>query len=424
MKSLISFAVFLLLVTAPCLGQHNRGMTAGQEAKLKNLKDEVSRELTQNILRYWSLKMPDNVNGGFYGRIDATEKVYPDAEKGGILNARILWTFSSAYRILKDTAYLKIAERAKDYILNRFIDPEYGGAYMSLKADGTPLNTRKHVYTNAFFIYSLSEYYRATGDKTALTEAKKIFDLFEKYAADRENGGYFEVFNRQWQRLRERLIGESSEADEKTMNTSLHVMEAYANLYRVSHDKAVGERLRSMVEIFLDRIIDKERYHLICFLDRNWNGTSTIDSYGHDIEASWLLCESAGLLKDKKLLKRVQEASVRIANAASEGLQADGGMLTEKNYKTGEVRAQRSWWEQAETVVGYLNAFELTGEESYLDKSLACWEFIKKYFVDSRNGSWFTRLSENGIPGGDKAGFWICPYHNGRMCMEIIERVK
>ncbi len=205
----------------------------------------------------------------------------------------------------------------------------------SLKADGTPSNTRKQVYTNAFFIYGLAEYSRATGDKEALAEAMKIFDALEKYAADKEYGGYYEVFSQDWQRLRERMIGESSEKDEKTMNTSLHVMEAYANLYRVARDNIVSDRLRDLIEIFLDKIIDKKSSHLICFMDRQWNGTSTVDSYGHDIESSWLLLEAAKLLEDKKLTERVKEAGIKIANAAAEGIQPDGGMLTEKNYATG-----------------------------------------------------------------------------------------
>jgi len=178
------------------------------------------------------------------------------------------------------------------------------------------------------------------------------------------------------------------------------------------------------VEIFLDRIIDKKSSHLICFLDRNWSATSTVDSYGHDIESSWLLYEAALLLNDNELTGRVKTASVRIANAAAEGLQPDGSMLTEKNYTTGHIRTQKSWWEQAETVVGYLNAFELTGDASYIDRSLKSWDYIKKNFIDKKGGSWFSYVSEAGVPGGDKGGFWICPYHNGRMCMEVIERVK
>jgi mannobiose 2-epimerase len=424
MKNTISLLILVFIISNSVDGQDHKKITPEQKQKLEQLKKEVTEDLTRNILPYWSAKMVDNVNGGFYGRIDGNDKVYPEAEKGGILNARILWTYSSAYRVLGDTSYLRLAKRAKDYILAHFIDSKYGGAYLSLKADGAPSNTRKQVYTNAFFIYALAEYNRATGDKQALAEARKIFELFEKYAADKEYGGYYEVFSQDWQRVRERMIGESSDKDEKTMNTSLHVMEAYANLYRVSGDKLVGDRLRNLVEIFLDKIIDKKTSHLICFLDRSWNSTSTVDSYGHDIESSWLLDEAAGLLKDKKLIERVNVAGLNIANTAAEGYQSDGSMLTEKNYATGNFRTQRSWWEQAETIVGYLNAFELTGDESYLNRSLKCWEYTKKYFIDTKNGGWFSSVSESGVPGGDKAGFWICPYHSGRMCMEVIERVK
>jgi len=424
MENRICLLILVFSLSGSGYCQDHSKITPEQKQKLEQLKKEVSDDLTKNTLPYWTTRMVDNLNGGFYGRIDGNNIVYPEAEKGGILNARILWTYSSAYRVLGDKSYLRIAKRAYDYIIVHFIDREYGGAYLSLKADGTPSNTRKQVYTNAFFIYALSEYSRATGDKKALAEARKIFDLFEKHAADRESGGYYEVFNREWERIRERMIGESSDKDEKTMNTSLHVMEAFANLYRVSGDKVVGDRLRKMIEIFLDKIIDKKSSHLICFLDRNWNSTSTVDSYGHDIESSWLLYEAAVLLNDSELTGRVKTAGIKIANAAAEGFQPDGSMLTEKDYATGHITTQRSWWEQAETVVGYLNAFELTGDDSYLERSLKSWEYIKKDFIDKKGGSWFSYVSESGVPGGDKGGFWICPYHNGRMCMEVIERVK
>jgi len=395
-----------------------------QKARIEQLKNEVSADLTGNLLPWWSSKTVDYENGGFYGRVNSRDSVIADADKGGILNARILWTYSSAYRITKDTSYLRLATRAKDYILKYFIDKEYGGAYFSITAKGEPKNTLKQTYTNAFFIYGLSEYSRATGDKEALEAAKAIFELFEKHVLDKESNGYFEVFSRDWKRVRERMIGESSDKDEKTMNTSLHLMEAYACLYRVWPDKRMEERLRNMVNIFLDHIIDKNSYHLIVFLDRNWNSTSRIDSYGHDIESSWLLYEAAHLLKDPELLQRVKEVSVKIADAASEGLLADGGMLTEKDRETDHSRLTRSWWEQAESVVGYTNAYELTGNEDYLDKAIHAWNFIEIYMIDKENGSWFTSVTPEGIGGGDKAGNWICPYHNGRMCLEIIERVK
>lgn len=416
-------SALILMIAGPggCLEKPT--LKPGQKQKLIQLRGEVSDNLTGNILPWWSSRMIDSENGGFYGRIDGNEKVYPRAEKGGILNARILWTYSSAYRVLNDTSCLRIAKRAYDYISAHFIDREYGGAYMSVNYDGTPGNTRKQVYTNAFFIYALAEYSRATGDKAALEEAMTIFRTLETHAADREWNGYFEVFSREWERIRERLIGEESDLTEKTMNTSLHVMEAYANLYRVSGDRLVGERLGNMVRIFLDKIIDKNTSHLIPFLDRSWNSTASIDSYGHDIESSWLLYEAAGLLKNNELTEEVRKASIAIANAAAEGLRDDGSMVTELDRSTGHVSPGRSWWEQAESVVGYLNAFELTGEESYLEKSLRSWEYIKANFIDRTNGGWYSYVSEPGAPSGDKAGFWICPYHSGRMCMEVMERI-
>ena len=417
--------LFVIFLTINLTYGYDRGkVTTDQKQRLEQLKKEVSDNLTKNILPYWSGKMIDNVNGGFYGRIDGKEQIYPDDDKGGILNARILWTFSSAYRVLHDTAYLRVATRAKDYILAHFIDNQYGGAYRSVKANGEPSDTRKQIYTQTFFIYGLSEYNRATGDQEALKKAKEIFETFEKYAFDRESNGYFEVFTRDWKRVRDRLIGESSDTDEKTMNTHLHIMEAYANLYRVWPDKRMADRLRNLVEIFTEKIINKETSHLICFMDRNWKSTSTIDSYGHDIECSWLLYEAASLLGDKILLAKVKEISIKIANAAAEGLRQDGGMVSDKDFSTGHVRPGRSWWEQAETVVGYLNAFEISGNETYLDKAVNCWNYIEQHFIDKKNGGWFSSVTESGEPGrGDKAGFWICPYHDGRMCLEVIERV-
>jgi mannobiose 2-epimerase len=309
--------------------------------------------------------------------------------------------------------------------MTHFIDKEFGGAFRSVKSNGEPSDTRKQTYTQSFFIYGLSEYYRATGDNEALKTARDIFECLEKFALDKESNGYYEVFTRDWKRTRDRLIGEKSDNDEKTMNTSIHVMESYTNLYRVWPDKRMAERLRNMVELFLDKIVDKKTSHLICFLDKNWKSTSTIDSYGHDIESSWLVYEAASLFKDPVLLARVRETSIKIADAAAEGLQPDGSMIDEKDYGTGSVRSGRSWWPQVETIVGYMNAYEMTGKEKYLDYSINNWNYTKNYFVDSKNGGWYPSVNEAGVAGrGDKGGFWICPYHNGRMCLEIIERIS
>ncbi|MEI6048895.1 MAG: AGE family epimerase/isomerase [Bacteroidota bacterium] len=423
-KYLFIYTIALISFNLNAVGDINL-QKADSGARMNRLKTEVTANLTQNLLPYWSTRMIDKANGGFYGRINGNDQVFPDDDKSGILNARILWTYSSSFRVLKDTSYLRIATRAKDYIMSHFIDKQYGGAYWSVTSKGEPSDVRKQTYTQAFFIYGMAEYYRATGDKEALQTAKAIFEALEKYASDKEFNGYFEVFTREWERSRALLIGEKTINDEKTMNTHLHLMEAYANLYRVWPDKRVEERLKNLVEIFLNHIIDKNTSHLICFLDKNWIGTSTIDSYGHDIESSWLLYEAAQLLNDPDLHSRVREASIKIANAATEGIQPDGSMIDEKNTATGSLRTERSWWPQVETIVGCMNIYELTGEEKYLDYAINNWNYTKNHFVDNKNGGWFSSASESGAIGrGDKGGFWVCPYHNGRMCLEIIERVS
>ena len=425
MKGYLFIFVGLFLILSSGCKSRNSDQKPDPKLRIEQMKNEVEANLTKNLLPWWSAKTVDNVNGGFYGRINSDEKVFPDEDKGGILNARILWTYSSAYRVLKDTSYLRFATRAKDYILAHFIDKQYGGAYRSVNSKGEPSDTRKQIYTQTFFIYAMAEYYRATGNKEALETAKAIFELFEKYALDKESNGYFEVFTRDWKRSHDMLIGEETVTDEKTMNTHLHLMEAYANLFRVWPIEKMKDRLKNVVGIFLDKIIDKKTAHLICFMDRNWNRTSSIDSYGYDIEASWLLYEAANLAGDPDLLARVKQTCIRIADAATEGLQPDGSLLYEKDLSTQHIATERSWWVQSETIVGYMNAYELTGEEKYLDNSVNCWNYARQHLVDNKAGGWFSSVSESGVAGeGDKAGFWVCPYHNGRMCLEIIERVS
>lgn len=412
---------FLTIMEVPAFSQQ----AFVKEKKLKDLEKEVRVNLTTNILPYWSGRMIDEVNGGFYGRIDGGDKVYPDAVKGGILNARILWTFSAAFRILKDSAYLRIATRAKDYILSHFIDKQFGGAYLSLKSNGEPQDSRKQTYTQAFFIYALSEYYLASGNKESLRVAKEIYNLLEKYSFDKKFNGYFEAYSREWNRIKDKMIGEKTENDQKGMNTHLHILEAYANLYLCSGDERVGKSLRNLVELFNDRIVDKNSYHLINFLNEKWESTSPVQSYGHDIEASWLIVEAAHLVKDPILTEKTEKLSLKMVKAASEGLQADGSMIYEKDTITGVVNENRQWWPQAETVIGFVNAFQMTGDESYLLTAVNTWKYIDKNFVDHKNGEWFNSISGSRSKGrGDKGGFWKCPYHNSRMCMEIIQRAS
>ena len=415
---------FKILIIA-CLLMANAGCRNGETYDFKRIeafRDEVAADLTDNLLPWWSEKTPDYVNGGFYGRIDMNDSVYAEADKAGVLNSRILYTFSAAYRVTGDTSYLRIAARAKDYCIEYFIDKEFGGAYYSIDYKGVPKNTVKHIYTNCYFIYGFAEYARATGDREALEAAKSIFELFEKHAFDREYNGYFEEFNREWERVHLRMLG-TADIDDKTQNTTMQILLAYTNLYRVWQEERMAERLRNLVELFLDKIINPETYHLYYIMDRYLNNISDDRvSNGHDIELAWFLRDAALLLDDPQLLKRVEDASVKMAEAVEEAIQPDGSLLN--IIRTGSEN--RSWWPQTEAIVGYFDAWEISGDEKFLDIAINNWNYTRDHFIDRINGGWFSRVNADGEASGDKAASsgGICPYHNGRMSMEIMERVE
>lgn len=394
-------------------------------SRLMQFKEEVEETLTANILPYWIKNMVDKQNGGFYGRITGEEHLVPDAEKGAILNARILWTYSAAYRILDKPEYLEMATRAKREIIDRFYDKDFGGIYWSLDYQGHPLDTKKQIYAIGFAIYGLSEYNRATGDKESLTYAINLFDAIEKYSFDIQKNGYCEALTRQWGGIADMRLSEKDANERKTMNTHLHILEPYTNLYRVWKNEKLADQLRNLILIFLEKILDKETYHLDLFFDDDWHSKYRLFSYGHDIEASWLIYEAALVLGDELLLKRVESVVPGIVHAAEEGFSVTGGMIYEKHLDTNHIDSERHWWVQAETVIGFLNHYQLTGNEQSLDNSLACWDFIKKNLIDNQAGEWFWSIKADGTVNrsDDKAGFWKCPYHDGRMCMEVMERV-
>ena len=382
------------------------------------------RELTRNILPFWMEKMEDEVHGGFLGRISGTGTEDGSAAKGAILNARILWTFSAAYRILGKPEYLAAATRAKREIIDKFYDKEYGGVYWSLTPEGLPDDTKKQIYALGFAIYGLSEYSRATGDAEALEYAIRLFHDIERHSFDKGKNGYFEAFGREWGPIEDMRLSDKDINECKTMNTHLHILEPYTNLYRIWKDRELEKQLRNLICLFMEKILDQETGHLRLFFDEDWRSSHDIISYGHDIEASWLLHEAAEVLGDKTLLEKTRLASVSVADAASEGYIPGGGMIYEFHGDTAAVDADRHWWVQAETVVGYYNLWQMTGREDALKKALGCWEFIKEHIVDREGGEWIWSLRADGTANtdDDKAGFWKCPYHNGRMCLEIIER--
>lgn len=381
-------------------------------------------ELENNILPFWMNKMEDNEEGGFYGQITGEDELKPEASKGAILNARILWTFSSAYRLLKKPEYLETATRAKRYLIDRFYDPQYGGIYWELDYKGNPLDTKKQIYAIGFAIYGLSEYARATGDEEALAYAQQLFDVIEQHSFDSEQNGYVEALTRDWQPIEDMRLSDKDENEKKTMNTHLHILEPYTNLYRVWKDEQLERQLRNLIEVFITRILDPQTGHLNLFFEEDWTNKYRIYSYGHDIEASWLIHEAALILGDPEVLKRIEPIIIRIAQAADEGLNPDGSMIYENFLDKQKIDRELHWWVQAENVVGHINLYQHFGNTEALDTAVRCWEFIKTKLIDHEQGEWHWSLLPDGTVNrrDDKAGFWKCPYHNGRMCMEVIER--
>ena len=391
---------------------------------INQLRNEMRSELENNILPFWMNKMEDNEEGGFYGQITGEDELKPEASKGAILNARILWTFSSAYRLLKKPEYLETATRAKRYLIDRFYDPQYGGIYWELDYKGNPLDTKKQIYAIGFAIYGLSEYARATGDEEALAYAQQLFDVIEQHSFDSEQNGYVEALTRDWQPIEDMRLSDKDENEKKTMNTHLHILEPYTNLYRVWKDEQLERQLRNLIEVFITRILDPQTGHLNLFFEEDWTNKYRIYSYGHDIEASWLIHEAALVLGDPEVLKRIEPIIIRIAQATDEGLNPDGSMIYENFLDKQKIDRELHWWVQAENVVGHINLYQHFGNTEALDTAARCWEFIKTKLIDHEQGEWHWSLLPDGTVNrrDDKAGFWKCPYHNGRMCMEVIER--
>ena len=390
------------------------------------MKQEVQDVLQTNILPFWLNNMIDRENRGFYGRIDGHGQLHADAEKGAILNARILWTFSAAYRVLKRPEYLAAATRAKDYILEHFYDREFGGIYWSLDCFGRPKDTKKQFYAIGFVIYGLSEYARATGDREALDYAIRLFECIEQHSLDRKDNGYIEACTREWGEIADMRLSDFDANYPKSQNTHLHIIEPYTNLYRVWKDEHLEKALRNLINIFTDKILNPETHHLDLFFDNDWTrGAGHLESYGHDIECSWLMHEAALVLGDEEVLKKVEPIVQLVAKASEKGLNADGSMVHEANVDTGHVDDDLHWWVQAEAVVGFFNVYQYFGDEQALEKVTRCWQYIKQNLIDYDNGEWYWSRHADGTLNldDDKAGFWKCPYHNGRMCLELIERI-
>ena len=388
------------------------------ETRTDKFLQEVRENLTSCILPYW-LRLKDP-RGGFYGEVAADGTILYDAPRGVILNARIIWSFAAAYQALPDAAYLVAAVHARDYFLEHFCDHKYGGVYWSVDAAGERLDTKKQLYSQGFAIYALSELFKATGDDEVLKNAINLYKVVETYFADKENGGYIEALARDFSPLEDMSLSAHDINADKTMNSHLHVLEAYANLYQVWPD----EELKAAVEKLLDIIGTKVMAaggHLQLYFRKDWSVMPGGVSYGHDIETSWLALECAMALKDIDVVNRVRPWALAMGKAGNEGLFPDGSMRYEK-FLDGKYDDSRQWWVQAETVVGNLWLWKYHSDPQGAERALSAWNYIRENLVDSKDGEWWWAVLPDGKVdlSQPKVGFWKCPYHNTRMCLQVL----
>jgi cellobiose epimerase len=391
----------------------------------KEFRRQLKEELMGNILPFWMAHAVDKVNGGFYGALSNDLEIHNEVPRSAILSARILWTYSTAFRKLGDKAYLDMARRAYDYLMRVFLDPRYGGLYWNVEATGKPVLDRKHHYAQAFAIYALSEYYRATEEPQSLELAQTLFQLLEKHAYDPIYAGYIEASSRKWGALSDMRLSDRDLNCRKSMNTMLHILEAYTNLLRVWENASLKGQHKALIQMFQEHIVDHTTGHFKLFFDDRWNSLLENVSYGHDIEGSWLLCEAADVQSDLALVKQVRETAIHIAAAVYEdGLEQDGSLPYEAGPK-GLVDSHKSWWVQAEAMPGFYNAYQLSGQERFMLAAWRSWNYIQDRMVDRTYGDWLKRLNRDGTPENSnyKVGPWECPYHHSRACFEMIDRL-
>lgn len=377
-------------------------MGASGNSDLEALREAWRAEL-DHLFAWWAHHLP--AGDGFHGEIGNDGQPVAGAERGLVLNARLLWFFSAYHRFSGDTQSRALADRAAEYLRTAFVDHRHGGLVWSVDAAGNAVDRRKFVYGHGFALYGFAEHFRVTGAASSRVMAAELFALIEARFRDPQHGGYVIELRDDW-RLQPHRAFWRPKPPAKDSNTLLHVLEAFSLWCEVAPSPAVAEALRQSIDLFRRHIVADG--HLKLAFRRDWRDLGHGTSFGHDIEASWLLHRAAVALGDQVLADEVSDLALGLARTAlAQGLGGDG-----------------EWWAAAEAMVGFCNAWQLSGDTAYLDAVRELWSFIKaQHVVPSSSGhewTWFPQGS--GKADHYLAGAWKCPYHNGRALMELLNR--
>lgn len=388
-----------------------------------SIATEMKQHLEEVILPFWK-GLKDEEFGGYYGFMDTELKLDKKAVKGCILNSRILWFFSNAWAVLQDESLKEYADHAYEFMKKYCFDEERGGVYWSVTYDGKPEDTTKHTYNQAFAIYALSSYYDISGNEEALVLARKLRDVVEEKCFDEV--GYKEALDINFNPAENDKLSENGVMADRTMNTLLHVFEAYTELYRVTKDEIAAKKLRWMMDLVAEKIYNPALHRQEVFFDNNYTSLIDLHSYGHDIETAWLVDKGAQVLGDEAYIAKMAPITADLEQQVYKLAYSENSFKNECERGVDDER--RVWWVQAEAVVGFYNGWQKDASKAhYLEAAETIWKFIQDKVVDKRPGSeWFSEVDVTGKPYMHKPILepWKCPYHNGRMCLEMIKRAN
>ena len=384
--------------------------------QLTSMKQQLLDELG-HVLHIWEDRSWD-AQRRIWRTMGCDNRPLASGRRSGVLISRVLWACSAAKNLTGDAHYAQLAQTAYEDLCANYLDKEFGGVYNDLNADGSVLDDRKVSYNQSYAIYALSEYYRATGCEEALAKAMDIYALIEHSAWDAVRGGYHTVCDRVWR----------VQPDSFTMDTHLHLMEAYTNLHKAKADPAVARSLRQCVEALRSRFL-RPSGALYQNLQLTWEPTAdTSDRFGDEGECVWMMAEAAAQLGDEAYTAQVMEAVRAMAdNIVAVGYDKDHGGVYDRLNADGSMSTDKLWWEESEAATGLLYAYALFGEERFARGALGIWDFMRTYFLNADDEwNWKTRADGSFIPITDPASPLKCPYHSARiavLCVPVLERL-